>query len=166
MTQVISFHYTASDAEGQVIDSSHGESPMAFLEGTGQVIPGLEKVLTALAIGEKKTVALSAAEAYGLRDPRKVVMVPRSELPEQPLQVGDLFQMAGEEDESHSRDRHAHGLPFRVIEVDENMITLDGNHPLAGIDLICDVQVTDSRPATDEELTHGHAHSGDDPHHH
>lgn len=177
MTQrVILFHYTVSDSSGEVIDSSRGESPMAFLEGTGQLIPGLERVLLTLHVGDKELIEIEAKEAYGRRDPRKIVMVPRDVFPLPEVAVGDLFQLATpgvatpgvatpELARPEGTGEVSPPLPYRVTEVSEKIITLDGNHPLAGIDLICNVEVIEIRDASDEELAHGHAHSADEPHH-
>lgn len=153
--RVILFHYTLTDSNGRVLDSTTGESPMAFLEGAGQVLPGLEKALLKLSVGDKRRVELSPPDAYGYRDLRKVMMVPRAELPQSDIAMGALFRPS---DES--------GLPYRVTEIDDVFVTLDGNHPMAGFHLVCDVEVVSMRPATPEELDHGHAHSDDGGHTH
>jgi FKBP-type peptidyl-prolyl cis-trans isomerase SlyD len=147
--KVISFHYKLTVADGKVLDSSEGREPMAFLAGGQQIIPGLEKELLALKVGQKKQVKIPAAQAYGARDERKRFEVPLSDLPaERKVKVGDRFR---------SSDHH-HGPPLTVTKVSSTHATLDGNHPLAGVDLTFDVEVTESRDATEEEISHGHVH--------
>lgn len=146
--RVVSFHYTLTDPSGKQLDSSVGADPLTYMEGVGQIIPGLEKVLASLKVGDKQIVKVTAAEAYGEREERFVVKVPRESLPPGEMHVGDEFQAAEDPD----------GHPFRVIAVDAKEATLDANHPLAGIDLSFDIEVVLVREATAEELTHGHAH--------
>lgn len=157
MTQeVIEFHYTVKNSQGEILDSSRGEAPMAFLVGTKQIVPGLEKVLVTLKVGESAHVNVASAEAYGPRHEAHVITVNRDQLPEGDIQVGMMFS-AGPADQMP---------PFRVTEMHDAHIVLDANHPLAGIDLVFDVELTGRRAATEEELAHGHAHSGDGHHHH
>ncbi|MEE2671119.1 MAG: peptidylprolyl isomerase [Bdellovibrionota bacterium] len=150
MTQrVFGFHYTLKDKEGNVIDSSENTSPLLFLEESGQIIPGLEKEIIDLEVGDKKNIEVKAAEAYGdiIEDLR--ITVQRSQFPEgQELNVGDQFQVTNE----------AHAPIFTVIEIEGDNVHVDGNHPLAGHDLFFDIEVTEKRNATEEELAHGHAH--------
>ena len=146
--QVISFHYTLTDKGGVVIDSSVGQSPLIFLSGSGQMIPGLECVLVELKKGEKKTVVVPAKDAYGPFDQSFIFEADRSQLPPQEIKVGDFFQV---------EDGHSH-RDVVVIEIKEDKIILDGNHPLAGKDLTFAVEILDARPATTEEIAHGHVH--------
>lgn len=157
MTQkVVSFHYTLKDDKGAVLESSHGDDPMSFLEGVGQIIPGLERELKGLKQGDKKSVNVPAAEAYGEFDEALVVEVPRSAIPKKEVAVGDQFHAQGDD-----------GEPRVVIvtEVTDSTVTVDGNHPLSGQDLSFDVEITEIRDATKEEIEHGHAH-GPGGHHH
>ncbi|MBF0491714.1 MAG: peptidylprolyl isomerase [Deltaproteobacteria bacterium] len=152
--RVISFHYQLTNNDGEVLDSSKGHSPLAFIEGSQQIIPGLEKELLSLQTGDKKKVLVKAAEAYGERDNKFVISVPRDKFPPDVV-VGDEFQ--------NSEDEHS--MPFKVISVNEGYVELDANHPLAGVDLTFDVELIDIRPASQEELTHGHVHGeGGHPH--
>lgn len=152
--RVVSFHYKLTDPSGKQLDSSQGHDPLTFMEGVGQIIPGLEKVIATLKKGDKQNVKVAAAEAYGERDERYVVKVPRQNFPEGEIRVGDEFQS--------SEDPNAH--PFRVTEVSLQEITLDANHPLAGVDLSFDVEIVETREATAEELSHGHVHGPDGAH--
>lgn len=147
--RVVSFHYTLRDPSGRVIDTSAGGEPITYLEGAGQIIPGLDERLRDAQFGEKRQVHVPAAQAYGERDAAQVQRVKRSMLPvEGELQIGDQFQT--------DTDRHAPIVTVAAIEGDE--VLLDGNHPLAGVDLVFDVQITAARAATAQELAHGHAH--------
>lgn len=154
--KVVSFHYTLKDESGSVLESSRGEEPLSYLEGVGQIIPGLESQLRGMKKGDKKNVNVSAKDAYGEHDQDLIVKVPRAQIPKKDVEVGDQF--------------HAHGpdgqpAVVTVTQIDEQHVTVDGNHPLAGQALTFDVEITDVRDATKEELAHGHAH-GPGGHHH
>ena len=118
------------------------------MEGTGQIIPGLEKQLAGLKKGDRKKITVPAAEAYGLRDENKVIKVPRHKLPSQDVKMGERFSGGPE----------AHAPVFVVTNLAQTKVTLDGNHSLAGMDLTFDVELTDVREATSDEISHGHAH--------
>lgn len=153
--QVISFHYTLTDTEGHTLDSSAGGEPLTFLEGVGQIISGLENELRGMKPGDKKRVTVNAKDAYGLRDPSNVIEVSLERMPTRNVKVGDRFR-AGLE---------AHAPVVTVARVTDTHVTLDGNHPLAGMDLTFDVEVIAVRDATEEELAHRHAHGPGGPHH-
>jgi FKBP-type peptidyl-prolyl cis-trans isomerase SlyD len=147
--KIISFHYKLTVADGKILDSSEGREPMTFLTGGEQIIPGLEKELLALKVGEKKQVKIPSAAAYGPRDSRKIVKIPLSQLTkDRKVAVGERF---------HPSD-DPHAPPLTVTKVTETHATLDANHPLAGVDLTFDVELTEARAATKEEISHGHAH--------
>jgi FKBP-type peptidyl-prolyl cis-trans isomerase SlyD len=149
MPRVVSFHYTLRDPSGRVIDTSAGAEPITYLEGAGQIIEGLDEQLRTTEAGEKRSVQVPAAKAYGERDPAQIQRVKRDLLPvDGPLKIGDQFQT--------DSDRYAPVVTVVAIEGDD--VTLDANHPLAGVDLTFDVQITEARAATPEELQHGHAH--------
>lgn len=146
--KIISFHYTLTDASGKTLDSSAGSDPLTFLEGVGQIIPGLESELRGMKVGEKKHVVVKARDAYGDKDPGNVMEVPLEKMPTRSIKAGDRFR-AG---------RDAHSPVVTAAKVTETHVTLDGNHPLAGMDLTFDVELTEVRDATEDELSHGHAH--------
>lgn len=155
--RVISFHYTLTNKAGEVIDSSRDQKdPFSFMEGVGQIIPGLEKSLGLLNVGDTRKIEVPAADAYGTHDAQLIVEVPRNKLPAQDLSIGDQFQASGPQGEM---------ILFRVLEVNGEQVKLDGNHPLAGEDLIFDVEIMKIRDATPSEIAHGHAHGGDGHHH-
>ncbi len=149
---VVTFHYTLRDPSGSVLDTSAGGEPITFLEGAGQIIDGLDERLRGLATGSKQRIQVPAAQAYGLRDEEQVQKVPRTMLPIQgELKIGDQFQ-AGE-------DRFAPTVT--VVGIDKDNVILDANHPLAGVDLTFDVEIVAVRPASSDELAHGHVHGPD-----
>jgi FKBP-type peptidyl-prolyl cis-trans isomerase SlyD len=153
--RVISFNYTLKDNQGQVLDSSN-DAPMAFLEGAQQIIPALEEQIATMLIGQKKNVKLSAKLAYGESEAKMVMDVPKAELAHlKDLKVGGFLQLQLQDQMK----------VVRVTKITDDMVTLDGNHPLAGQDLEFDVEVTDSRDATAEEMAHGHAHGAGGHHH-
>ncbi len=149
MSNVVSFHYTLKDEAGAVLESSHGDEPMSYLEGVGQIIQGLESALKGMKKGEKKSVFVPAKDAYGEFDEELIVAVPRAQIPKKDVKVGDQFQ--ADSAEGHTRT-------VVVTEVTDKEITVDGNHPLSGQDLNFDVEILEVRPATKEEMSHGHAH--------
>lgn len=154
--RVVTIHYTLTDDEGAVLDSSKGGEPLTYLEGAGNIIPGLEKELTSSQPGDKKNVKVPASQAYGEKRDDMVIDVPRTQFPKDVvLKVGDRFRSGGDH----------HSPLFTVVSLQDESITLDGNHPLAGKDLSFEVEVTKARAATEEELSHGHVH-GEGGHHH
>lgn len=152
MRRVVTFHYTLRDPSDRVIDTSAGGEPVTYLEGAGQIIEGLDEQLRFAAAGEKSTVIVPAAKAYGVHDPEQVQKVKRAMLPvEGELKIGDQFQAGA--------DRYAPVVTVRAIEGDD--VLLDANHPLAGVDLKFDVEIVAVRQPTQDELSHGHAHGQD-----
>ena len=155
--RVVTFHYTLRDPSDRVIDTSRGGEPVTYLEGAGQIIDGLDEQLRAVQAGTQVRVKVPAAKAYGERDADQVQRVNRGLLPvEGELKVGDTFQ-TGE-------DRHAPVVTVAGFAGDD--VLLDANHPLAGVDLTFDVEITAVRSATKEELDHGHAHGPGSGHDH
>jgi FKBP-type peptidyl-prolyl cis-trans isomerase SlyD len=154
MQRVITFHYTMSDDAGNIVYSSEGKEPLAYLEGAGQVFPQLEEIIRDMKVGDKQRVNLNADEAFGPYDDEQVFEVPREELPNQEINVGDVFQSSDPE-----------SPPLTVVEITDTHVTMDANHPLAGRDLVFDVELIDARDATPEEISHGHAHGAGGHHH-
>lgn len=157
MKRVIGFHYTLTDKTGTTLDSSIGDEPLYFLEGTQQIIPGLESVIALMNVGDKRNIEVKAQDAYGEVNPDLIVKVKRTQFPpDADLQVGDQFQV--------NNDQHSPVFTIMALENDE--VTVDGNHPMAGKDLFFDVEIIGMRPATDEEISHGHAHGAHGHGHH
>ncbi|MGA1205929.1 MAG: FKBP-type peptidyl-prolyl cis-trans isomerase [Opitutales bacterium] len=148
---VVSMHYTLTSPNGEVIDSSKGKEPLAYLHGHGNIIPGLEKQLEGKVVGDKLVAEVPAGEAYGEHNPELIVKAQRSQFPEGvDLQAGMQFQA-----QTPQGPRVA-----KITEVEGDTISVDTNHPLAGVDLKFDVEITDIRAAKPEELSHGHVHAG------
>lgn len=157
MKRVIGFHYTLTDKSGTTLDSSIGDEALYFLEGSQQIIPGLEKVIALMNIGDKKKIEVKAQDAYGDINPELVVKVKKTQFPPgAELNVGDQFQV----------NNDAHSPVFTIMSVDTEDVTVDGNHPMAGKDLFFDVEIVGARPATEEEMSHGHAHGAHGHGHH
>jgi FKBP-type peptidyl-prolyl cis-trans isomerase SlyD len=153
---VATINYTLTDPKGQVIDSSQGREPLAYLHGASNIIPGLESALEGKSKGENVNVTVPPDRGYGPRDPNLVQPVPRTNFKGvTDIKPGMQFQA----------QTPAGPRIVTIIKVDPDNITVDANHPLAGMDLKFDVTVVDVREATQEELTHGHAH-GPGGHHH
>jgi FKBP-type peptidyl-prolyl cis-trans isomerase SlyD len=146
---VVSLDYTLS-VDNEVIDTSDGAEPIQFLQGHGNIIPGLEQALYGLAKGDRKEVVVSAADGYGELDPEAYADVPREEFPPQiPMEVGIELQL---------KDKSGEILDARIDAVNEETVRLDFNHPLAGKQLNFSVQVVDLRHPSKVELEHGHVH--------
>ena len=155
--KVATIDYTLRDTRNTVVDTSVGAEPLTYIHGTSSIIPGLEQALLGKSPGDKVSVSIAAADAYGERDDSLLQVVPkdRFETPEQ-LEIGMQFQAQGDD-----------GVQvITVVKISGNEVTVDGNHPLAGMTLNFDVEVMDVRDATAEELDHGHVHGPDGHGHH
>jgi FKBP-type peptidyl-prolyl cis-trans isomerase SlyD len=145
---VVSIEYILTNDKNQVLDSNVGETPLDYLHGHKNIIPGLEKALEGKSKGDKFSVHIPAKDAYGLRDDGNIIEVPRKELAEEHIEEGMQF---------YARSPQGNQT-MTVISVNDNTVILDGNHPLAGIDLNFDITVLDLREADEEEIQHGHLH--------
>lgn len=155
--KVVRIDYTLTDDSQNVIDSSAGGEPLTYLHGAGNIIPGLETALEGRKAGEKLDVRIAPAEAYGERDDCLIQMVPREMFEgNQEIHVGMQFQ---------SGDPEGNVSVVTVTNVTADTVTVDANHPLAGVALTFVVTVVEVRDATSEELAHGHVH-GEGGHHH
>lgn len=146
---VASFHYTLTNDAGEVIDSSSGREPLAYLHGVGQIVPGLESALEGRQAGDSFSVDVPPEEGYGPRHEGLIQQVPRDAFRGvDELQVGMQFQAQGPQG----------ALSVVISAIDGDLVTVDGNHPLAGQTLHFAIEITEVREASDEELQHGHAH--------
>lgn len=153
---VVSLDYTLRLDDEQVIDSSEGREPLQFIQGQGHIVPGLEKELYGMEVGEQKQVTVQAAEGYGERDDERIQVVTREAFePGIELQTGMGVQMQD--------PQTGHVLQGTISQIGADNVVIDFNHPLAGETLHFDVTVAGLRPATEEELDHGHVHG---PHDH
>lgn len=155
---VVEIDYTLRDDEGDVIDTSAEEGPLHYLHGHGQIVPGLEKALLGRVAGDALKVSVAPEEGYGPHHADRVVTVPRGRLPaDAEPEVGMVLEGNGPDGES---------ILLRVVDLSEEGVTLDANHPLAGENLHFEVTVRSVRVATVAELQHGHAHGPGDHHDH
>jgi len=153
---VVSMHYTLTDDSGEVLDTSRDREPLSYLHGHGNIIPGLEKALEGTGVGHKSKVTVAPAEGYGEKNPEMIFEAPREHFPsDMKIEAGARVFAEGE----HGR------ITLTVVRLTEKGALLDANHPLAGKTLSFDVEITDIRTATNEELTHGHVH-GEGGHQH
>jgi FKBP-type peptidyl-prolyl cis-trans isomerase SlyD len=154
---VVLMHYVLTDSEGTVIDRSPEGNPLPYLHGHQNIVPGLEVALTGAEVGETKNVTVSPEEGYGVREEELVLSVPRDQFPgDAEPKVGMMVGM--ETDQGHT-------VPVRITDVSDERIELDANHELAGVTLHFEVRIDSVRPASAEELAHGHVH-GPGGHHH
>ena len=153
---VVTIHYTLKDDAGQVIDSSREGDPIAYLHGHGNLVLGLERELQGKSAGDKVSVSVTPEEGYGEYDQKLVQQVPRRSM----SGVGKITLGMRLHAQTPEGPR-----AVTVTRLVGDMVTIDGNHPLAGKNLNFEVEITDVRDATEEELTHGHVH-GEGGHHH
>ncbi len=153
---VVSMHYTLRDDAGEVLDTSDGGEPLAYLHGHNNIVPGLEEALTGKDVGDKLDVKVSPEQGYGENHAELVQEVPRAAFEGvDEIQPGMRFQA----------ETAAGPRPVIVTTVTDETVTVDGNHPLAGENLHFSVEVVETRDPLPEELEHGHVH-GPGGHHH
>ncbi len=154
--KVVLMHYTLKNDAGDVIDSSDGGDPLPFLQGHGNIIPGLESALEGSKAGDKLDVSIKPKEAYGERMKDAIQEIPKSALKGiDEVKVGMQLQ---------SQDKDGNAFLVSVTKIEDDKITVDANHPLAGQTLHFSVSIESVRKAEAEELSHGHVHA--DGHHH
>ena len=147
--QVVAMEYTLR-VDGKVVDSSAGGAPLEYLHGAANIIPGLERELEGMAVGESKSVTIPPADGYGFEDEDAFMDAPRDQFPDDmPLNPGLEMELTLPD------GQHAYA---RVDSVEGDIVHLNMNHPLAGKELTFDVKVVGLRDASEEELDHGHAH--------
>lgn len=155
--KVVIIDYSLKNDEGSLLDQSDA-GEFAYLHGLKNIIPGLEKALEGKGVGDSIVVRIPPEQGYGIRDEEKVAVVTRDMFPEDAnLDIGVQFHAQGEDGEM---------TVISVTEVNGDSVTVDGNHPLAGIHLNFDVRVIAVRDATADELSHGHVHEPGGHHHH
>ena len=146
---VVSLEYTLHE-EGEIVDSTGEDEHIQFIQGHGQIIPGLESQLYGMSGGESKEVTVPPDEAYGILDEEALGTVPRDEFPpDMPLEKGVALQL---------RDEDGEVFDAYVESVDKKSVEINLNHPLAGKELHFSVKVLDLRPASEDEIAHGHVH--------
>jgi FKBP-type peptidyl-prolyl cis-trans isomerase SlyD len=155
---VVSMTYRLKNDDGEELDRAETDDPFSYLHGASQIVPGLEKALTGLAVGAKKSVKIAPEEGYGVVDERLRTQARKSQFPPDANLVEGMRFVA--------EDGEGGEMVFTVTGLEGDTVHLDGNHPLAGETLHFDVEILGVRDATPEEVAHGHAHGPDGHHDH
>jgi FKBP-type peptidyl-prolyl cis-trans isomerase SlyD len=154
--KVVTFHYTLKDSEGEQMETSLEKEPMTYLHGANNIISGLEKAMEGHAVKDTFSVTVEPEEAYGVRNENNIQRVPLKRLKNLgKISVGQILTLQTNQGQ----------VQVTVLKVGRFNVDVDGNHPLAGYPLTFDVEITDIREATEEELEHKHVH-GPGGHHH
>jgi len=148
----VSIEYHLTDDSGTVLDSSQGQAPLSYVHGTESLVPGLESELEGRSAGDEFKVRVPPELAYGMRDEGMVHSVPREQFPAGDVVVGMQVQARMDDGEP---------VVLTVVGLEKDSVRLDANHPLAGMHLNFAIKVVDVRPATAEEIEHGHVHGAD-----
>jgi FKBP-type peptidyl-prolyl cis-trans isomerase SlyD len=151
--KVVLFHYTLTDSDGEVLDTSDGGDPLPYLHGAGNIVPGLEKVMAGKVVGDKFTAVVEPEDGYGEHDGNDPQPFPRSQFPDD-MDFEEGMPVFGETPDGEH-------VALWVADFDEEHVYLDANHPLAGVTLHFNVEIALIRDATEEETTHGHPHGAD-----
>jgi FKBP-type peptidyl-prolyl cis-trans isomerase 2 len=135
---VVSLQYTLSGEDGKPIESNKGKDPLKYTQGSHQIVPGLEKGLAGMKVGDEKRVKVTPEEGYGPVDPKGFQEFPKEKIPSEGLKVGSVLMATGPQGQQ---------VPVRVHEIKEKTVVLDLNHPMAGKTLVFDVKILDVQPA-------------------
>jgi len=147
--KVVAFHYTLKNAEGEQMETSRDKVPMTYLHGANNIIPGLEKAMEGHAVNDEFSVTVEPEEAYGVRNENNVQRLPLKRLKGiGKVSVGQVLNLQTDKGQ----------VQVTVLKVGRFNIDVDGNHPLAGEQLTFDVEITEIREASEEELEHRHVH--------
>jgi FKBP-type peptidyl-prolyl cis-trans isomerase SlyD len=134
---VVSLEYTLSGEDGKPIESNKGKAPIKFTQGSHQIVPGLEKGVAGMKVGEEKRVKVTPEEGYGPVNPKGFQELPKDKIPSEALKVGTVLVAKGPQGQQ---------IPVRVHEIKEKTVVVDLNHPMAGKTLVFDVKVLDVQP--------------------
>ena len=156
--KVVTMNFTLTDETGNVLDSTDAGGPFSYISGTGMVLPKLEEAVSGMIIGTKKQLKLEAKDGYGEYNDDAVQAVGKENFPEDFILEAGMEYMASNPDGVQ--------MPFIITNVEDETVTVDFNHPLAGKILNFDLELLDVRDATAEELAHGHVHGAGGHHHH
>ena len=149
---VVTMHFAVMDGEKNTIDNSFDGEPLEFIIGTGYLIPGLEDALIDRSKGDTFSISVEPEQGYGERHEQLMQAVPKSMFDGMEIEVGMQFSASTDEGDQ----------PVIIIDIQDDDVIVDGNHPLSGITLNFDVEIIDVRAATSEELAHGHVHGKGD----
>jgi len=148
---VVEMHYTLKNDAGEVVDSSKGQDPMPFIQGRGNIIPGLEKALEGMKVGDTCDVSVKPEDGYGVHHAEGIQEIPKEALQGiENLEIGMELQ---------SQDEQGNPFIVRVEEIKDDVVIINANHPLSGQTLHFNVSIESVREATANELEHGHVHS-------
>lgn len=147
---VVVFHYTLTDDQDKVLDSSIGDEPLPYLHGAGNIVAGLEREMTGKGVGDAFSVTVAPEDGYGLLTEQELIEVPRTEFPEDYIFEKGLPVPAEVDDE--------HMMVFYIDSANDKTVFLSIDHPLAGQNLHFEVEIVGIRESTPEELEHGHPH--------
>ena len=150
--KVVAIHYRLTNNSGEILDSSEGKDPLVYIHGNGNLIMGMEEGVEGKIKGDKLSLKIAPEKGYGVKDSELTQQVPRVSFGDQKIEKGMQFSTN-------------QGGVVTVTDIGSDTITVDANHPLAGVELNFDVEVVDVREATSDELSHGHVH-GPGGHHH
>jgi FKBP-type peptidyl-prolyl cis-trans isomerase SlyD len=153
---VVSIAYTLKNDSGEVLDTSEGQDDLAYLHGHDNIVAGLEEALEGKSIGDSVTASVSPEKGYGVRDDDLVFQISRDKLPDEEIELGMQFAAQGKDGSQQI---------VTVVDLAEDSVTLDGNHPLASQTLHFDVTINSIREALEIELDHGHVHEPGHHHH-
>lgn len=164
LNKVVTVHYTLNEgtAEGQLVESTIGAEPLAFIYGVGMMIPAFEDNLAGLSVGDTFAFGIEAAQAYGVYDETALVEVPKQifeqddKIPDGLLEIGNVLPL---------QDQEGNRMQGMVAWVGLDNVKLDFNHPMAGVDLFFTGHVEEVRDAEPSELEHGHVHGAGGHHH-
>lgn len=149
---VVTMHYELKDDAGEVLDSSKGQEPLTYLHGANNIIIGLEEQLLGKSQGDVINAVVSPEKGYGMPVEQLIQQVPKEAFGEvENVEVGMRFQA----------DTEQGPVPVVITAIEDNMVTVDGNHPLAGKELHFECEITEIRDASAEEIEHGHVHSSE-----
>jgi len=147
--KAVSFHYTLKNSAGEEMETSREKEPMVYLHGANNIITGLEKAMEGRAVEDTFTATLEPEDAYGIRNEKNVQRVPLKRLKGiGKISVGQILNLKTNKGQ----------VQVTVLKVGRFNVDVDGNHPLAGVQLTFDVEIMDIRDATEDEIKHGHAH--------
>lgn len=147
--KVVTFHYTLSNESGEQLETSRDRDPVVYLHGYRNIVPGLEKAMAGKEVGDSFQVTVEPAEAYGERNPNNVQRIPAKHFGNtKKLSPGQMVQL----------QTKTGPIQALIVKIGRFNVDVDANHPLAGQTLNFDVEITDIRDATQEEVDHGHVH--------
>ena len=158
LNKVVTLNFTLSDETGNVLDSTDQGGPFSYISGSGMVLPKLEEAVNGMIIGTKKQLKLDAKDGYGEYNEDAIQAVGKENFPQDFILEAGMEYMASNPDGVQ--------MPFVITSVEDETVTIDFNHPLAGKNLNFDLELLDVRDATAEELAHGHVHGAGGHHHH